>query len=205
MLHSLYLGSFPTLIVDDQFILREQLAKDAPAFFEYYANPAVGRYILASKPVDLADAMSEIHYCYRLFHEKRGICWTLAQQSNDVMIGTVGLYINNQNHRAEICYDLAEPYWRQGIMTRALNRVIAYCFNEAEIHRIEAVTLKINTNSIALLKKLGFAFEGSLKNYRYYNGRSHDVEMFALTPDMTELSSAKSSGHFANESVMISA
>ncbi len=45
-------------------------------------------------------------------------------------------------------------------------------------------TIKENAASIAMLKKVGFPHEGSLKNYRYYHGRSHDVEMFAITPEM---------------------
>ncbi|AAO90053.1 GNAT family N-acetyltransferase [Coxiella burnetii] len=185
MLNAFYSSKFPILNVDDTFFLREQMIKDVEAFFEYYADPDVAHYILASNPRNLAEAAAEITYCHDLFKYRRGIYWTLARKEDDRMIGAIGLYINNQHYRAEICYDLSKHYWNQGIMTKALQVVVDFCFSRIALNRIEAVTLKENAASIAMLKKAGFAHEGSLKNYRYYKGRSHDIEMFAITPEMS--------------------
>jgi ribosomal-protein-alanine N-acetyltransferase len=184
MVNKLYNEKFPVLDVDENFILREQTIEDTDAFYAYYTDPEVARYILASNPKNLAEASAEIHYCRSLFTYKRGIYWTLARKSDNYMIGAIGLYINNQHLRAEICYDLSRQYWNQGIMTKALQRIMQFCFNNIGINRIEAITLKDNNASIAILEKLGFRHEGCMKNYRYHNGRSHDIEMFALTPEM---------------------
>lgn len=181
MINVFYNERFPTLDIDEDFFLREQMVKDAEAFFEYYTNPEVARYILASHPQNLAKATAEIRYCRDLFKYKRGIYWTLARKEDDYMVGAIGLYINNQHYRAEICYDLSRHYWNRGIMTKVLQKVTKFCFKKIGIHRIEAVTLKENTTSIAILKKAGFLYEGSMKNYRYFNGRSYDIEMFAIT------------------------
>lgn len=96
------------------------------------------------------------------------------------MIGAIGLYINNQHYRAEVCYDLSYQYWNQGIMTKAIKIIADFSFYHIPINRIEAVTLKENIASITTLKKVGFVREGTMKNYRYFNGQSHDVEMFAI-------------------------
>ncbi|WP_251365719.1 GNAT family N-acetyltransferase [Coxiella-like endosymbiont of Rhipicephalus sanguineus] len=108
----------------------EQMVKDVKAFFEYYTNPEVARYILASNPRNLAEATAEIHYCRDLFKYKRGIYWTLARKEDDYMIGAIGLYINNQHYSAEICYDLSRDYWNRGIMTKVLRKVIEFCFKK---------------------------------------------------------------------------
>lgn len=182
MISALYNEKFPILNVDENFILREQLIEDSDAFFAYYTDPMVARYILATNPKTLAEASAEIHYCRSLFTYKRGIYWALARKTDNYMIGAIGLYINNQHQRAEICYDLSREYWNQGIMGKALRQVVAFCFNKINLNRIEAVTLKENVASISVLEKLGFSHEGCLKNYRYHNGGPHDVEMFAITP-----------------------
>ncbi len=187
MINGFYEEKFPILDVNEDFFLREQMIEDTEAFFEYYTDPEVARYILASNPKNLTEASAEIHYCRNLFKYKRGIYWTLARKEDDRMIGAIGLYINNQHYRGEICYDLSRRHWNKGIMSKALNRVIDFCFKQIHMQRIEAVTLKENTASTSLLEKLGFIREGCLKNYRYFNGKSHDIEMFALTPEMVRL------------------
>ncbi|PHQ82461.1 MAG: GNAT family N-acetyltransferase [Coxiella sp. (in: Bacteria)] len=181
MITAIYNYPFPTLEIDEQFILREQQVEDSAAFFEYYSDPEVARHILAKTPNSLKDAQSEVEYCRKLFQYRHGLYWSIARKSDNRMIGAVGLYMNNHHHRAEICYDLHKDYWRKGIMSKAMLVVMEYMFKYAGLHRIEAITVKENQPSISILKKLGFSFEGSLDNYRFYNNKSHDVEMFGLT------------------------
>lgn len=182
MINGFYNERFPILDVDSDLCLREQSLIDADAFFHYYSDPKVAQYILASNPSNKIEASAEIHYCRNLFKYKRGVYWSLARKEDDRMIGAVGLYINNQHNRAELCYDLSRDYWNQGLMTKTLQIVIDFAFKHIGIQRIEAITLKENCASIAVLKKCGFNYEGQLRNYRYFNGRSYHVEMFSIIP-----------------------
>ena len=185
MISTFYDSEFPILHIDSILFLREQIDKDIKAFFDYYTDPEVTNYILSSNPKNIAEAAAEINYCRDLFRYKRGIYWALARKEDNHMIGAIGLYINNQHHRAEICYDLSRHYWNRGIMTKALQIVIDFCFNRIALNRIEALTLKENTASISTLNKSGFVHEGSLKNYRYYNELSHDIEIFSIIPTLS--------------------
>ena len=178
---ALYTQPFPTIELNDQYVLREQTLEDTEAFFHYYTDPEVGQYILASKPATLIEASQEVQYCRNLFYNKKGIYWTIAKKSDNTMIGAIGLYINNTHRRAELTYDLDKKYWRQGIMHKAIKRIIAYTFTNTELDRIEAVTHLDNQASVRLLHKCGFTHEGTLKKYRFYNGKTWDVEMFAVT------------------------
>ena len=183
MLIQCYQQPLPQLRVNEDYILREQSLNDTDAFFRYYADPNVSKHILATIPTNIAQAQEEIQYCRHLFYLKRGMYWTIADAKTNEMIGAIGLYINNQHHRAEICYDLAMSHWRKGIMSAAMCTVINHCFQKMEIVRLEAVTIKANIPSIAILEKLGFKHEATLKNYRYFKDRPHTVELFGLTPD----------------------
>lgn len=181
MITAIYNYPFPTLTIDDEYTLREQSIEDTPAFFEYYTDPLVARYILAKIPSSLKEAQEEMEYCKKLFQYRQGIYWTIARKYDNKMIGAVGLYINNHHHRAEICYDLHKDYWGKGIMYKAMIKVIEYMFRYGGIHRFEAITVKENTASVNILNRLGFVFEGSLRNYRYFNNKPHDIEMYAIT------------------------
>ena len=177
-----YQQPFPTIDLDAQYILREQTLEDTEAFFRYYTHPEVGQYILASKPTTLLEASKEVQYCRNLFYSKQGIYWTIAKKSNNEMIGAVGLYMNNMHQRAEITYDLSRDHWRQGIMLKTIRAIVAYAFAHMKLQRIEAVTRPENVASMALLEKAGFQREGTLRQYRYYNNQTWDIEMFAITP-----------------------
>ena len=185
MIYEVYQKPFPVLTIDDQYILREQADDDTKPFFEYYCkDPEVTRYILATVPTSLEEAQAEIQYCRNLFYHKRGIYWTLARRDNNQIIGSVGLYMNNHHHRAELCYDLAKPYWRQGVMNKVLKKAIDFAFENLNVFRIEALTLKENEASIGILRRMGFEREGTLRKYRYFKDVSRDVELYAATHEM---------------------
>ncbi|OGT97220.1 MAG: GNAT family N-acetyltransferase [Gammaproteobacteria bacterium RIFOXYB2_FULL_38_6] len=180
MTADIYQKPFPVIELDSQYYLREQLPKDAEDFFNYYRDPEVNQYILTTAPKDLNDARSEINYCNNLFKHKRGIYWTIARKSDDRMIGAIGLYINSFHRRAEISYDLARAFWRQGIMSKAIQKVIDLAFNDMQLNRVEAITMVENEASISILKKHGFQYEGRLRHYKFHQDRPYDVEMFGL-------------------------
>jgi RimJ/RimL family protein N-acetyltransferase len=48
------------------------------------------------------------------------------------------------------------------------------------LHRIEACPLAFNTPSINLLRKLGFTYEGTLRQRHFFRGEYHDMLYFGL-------------------------
>lgn len=184
MIYKFYEQPFPVFELDDEFILREHTLEDLDAFYVYYTDPEVRRYILATIPKTKQQAQDEVVYCRDLFYKKGGIYWCIARRDTNEMVGAIGFYINNHHHRAEICYDLSKHYWGRGLMTRAIRRLVDYAFEQMHISRIEAVTMNENKASMAVLKKNGFVHEGRLHDYRRFQGGVHDVEMFGLTPTL---------------------
>lgn|SRR3990167_185207 len=173
--------TFPCLDLDQRFLLREHELRDAKEFLDYYTNSNVHQYILATPPTNILESESEIMYCRNLFYNHQGIYWTIARKDNDKMIGAIGVYINYQHRRAELCYDLNHHFWGQGITSRAIHVVKNYLFHKLQIHRLEAITLDNNPASIKVLLKEGFVHEGRLHQYKYFNHQSHDIEMYAVT------------------------
>ena len=67
-------------------------------------------------------------------------------------------------HRsAEVGYWIAEPYWGQGIATKALKAIVNYAFHEFDLIRIYASPFECNPASARVLEKSGFQYEGRLR------------------------------------------
>ena len=67
-------------------------------------------------------------------------------------------------------------------MSQAIQVVCDYAFKSIGLSRIEAITMKENIASQRVLQKAKFQFEGTLRNYKFHQGRPFDVEMFSLIP-----------------------
>ncbi len=173
---------FPAAIdLGDNYILREQQDKDAVDFFRYYSDPAVNEFILAEIPTNLEDARHEFYYWKNVFYRNDGVYFAIATKHDDRMIGTIGLTSHNTyNNRIELSYDMAQEFWRKGIMTKAVQAVLQYGFATMSINRIEAVTSIYNEGSVRLLEKCGLQYEGRLRQHRLHRGKLVDVYMFSI-------------------------
>jgi ribosomal-protein-alanine N-acetyltransferase len=105
------------------------------------------------------------------YEAKRYIRWGISKKENGNAIGTCGFYnFARQSSRAELGYILAKKYWKQGIMTEALEAIITFGFREMMLHRIEAFLDPDNIASKLLLAKLGFREEGYLRERDFIRG-----------------------------------
>ena len=65
-------------------------------------------------------------------------------------------------------------------MTEALSAVIAWGWSDMALNRIEAQVHPENSNSIALLERLGFVVEGRLRQVGFWSGNFNDMLQTAL-------------------------
>ncbi|NJR12481.1 GNAT family N-acetyltransferase, partial [bacterium] len=66
------------------------------------------------------------------------------------------------------------------IMVECMMAVLAYGFQELGVHRIEAIIDDANTASKKLLLKLGFTYEGVLRERFLIGDRLEDEHYYAL-------------------------
>jgi len=82
-------------------------------------------------------------------------------RKKEVFVGLIGFKdTDKQNKKTEIGYWLSEKYQKQGIVTKSVDALCDYAFNELQINRIQIKCATRNTASINIPKKLGFRFEG---------------------------------------------
>jgi [ribosomal protein S5]-alanine N-acetyltransferase len=108
--------------------------------------------------------------------------WAVAEQRGDHCIGMVNYHHREaHNRRLEIGYILAPARHRQGLMTEALQALLAYCFDELRTHRIEAMISPDNLASIRLVERLGFAREGGpMRDYWRVGEEYRSVLVYGL-------------------------
>ncbi len=174
------LEEFPQLETENLF-LREIKLSDAEAVFQFFSDDEVLKYHDVEAFVSVEQAQMLINSLHERFKNKWGIRWGIAKKDDNMIIGTCGYggWVKN-SLRAGIGYELAKPYWHQGIMTEALSAMLKFGFEKMELNRIEATVMLDNIASMKLLEKLGFIDEGILREYGYWKGEFHDLKMFSL-------------------------
>jgi len=108
-----------------------------------------------------------------------------AIEVNGEAVGSIGIFPQTDIHEksAEMGYWLAEEYWGQGIMTKAIQEIVDYGFQTFDIVRIFARPFSTNLNSQRVLEKAGFTFEARLKKALFKNREFMDEIIYAKLKD----------------------
>jgi len=111
--------------------------------------------------------------------------FNIFNEKNGHLVGWCGYHTWYLEHnRAELGYSwFNEESKNKGHMSRLLDWVLRYGFDEMKLNRIEALTASYNAPSKALLKKFNFEQEGILKGHYLFNSKFEESEIFALLRD----------------------
>ena len=89
--------------------------------------------------------------------------WVIEYKENHEIIGHILSNKFLRNHQVvEIGYSLSSKYFRQGLMTEALTKVIDFFLNEVGVRIVAANANADNLPSVNLLKKVGFNLDAVL-------------------------------------------
>jgi len=97
-------------------------------------------------------------------------------------VGGIGIHPQTDIHRknAELGYWLAEPFWGQGVISKAVTEMVAFGFNTYDIDRIFARPFGTNKASQRVLEKAGFKLEARFSNTLFKNGEYADELVYAI-------------------------
>ena len=84
---------------------------------------------------------------------------------------------------ASIGYWVGRDFAGRGITPTSVALVTDYCFTKRGLHRVEICICTDNQPSLAVVRKLGFHYEGLRRNYIHINGRWRDHFAFSLTKE----------------------
>lgn len=171
---------FPNL-ESKRLILREMNADDAQAYYDLRTNDRVMAFLDRDKCPSLDAAKEFLINLVQERKDNKNINWGLTLKPNDHVIGTICYWrMDKAHHRAEIGYNLMPDHHRKGIMNEAVQLVLAYGFDQMELHSVEAQVNPFNDASIALLLKNNFVKEGHFKENYFWKGKFSDTGVYSL-------------------------
>lgn len=108
--------------------------------------------------------------------------FVIIEKQSNTPIGACGYHTWYVEHnRAEIGYGLYDDIHKcKGYMSEAAVAMLAYGFNQMNLHRIEAMAADYNTASLRILEKTGFVYEGRLREHYNVNGKMEDSVLYGL-------------------------
>jgi ribosomal-protein-serine acetyltransferase len=89
-------------------------------------------------------------------------------------------HIEAGNRKASIAYYLSSSQQGKGLATRSVRAVIAWCFEHLGLNRIELRCASVNLASQSVAKRLGFTWEGMLRQAELLNGSYADHFVYGL-------------------------
>lgn len=171
---------FP-IIETERLILKKINVTDAQEMFLLRSNAECMKYIGKPTQKNINESIEFIELINKNIAESNGINWGIFYKSDKKIIGAISIHkIDKQNHRGEVGYMLHPTYWKQGIISEAINEVITYGFNTLNLHSLEALIDKYNDASIAVLTKFKFVKEAHFKENYFYNNTFIDTLVYSL-------------------------
>jgi ribosomal-protein-alanine N-acetyltransferase len=172
----------PTL-ESDRLILRPLTLDDAPAVFDGCRDPRVTEFTSFDTHQSVETSVAYIrdialpHYADGR-PEPFGIAWKHAPER---VIGCTGARVSAFGESIlEGGYWIAASEWGKGVATEAFGRLVRYLFETRPVHRVQAVVFPGNAASERVLTKLGFRYEGTLRQVIFRRGRWTDDKLFSM-------------------------
>ncbi len=144
----------------NDLILRNWQDSDAKALYEMCLDDA-----LIKSGIDFYDSIADSRNAIHYWKNDRGFK-VISNKRNDEFIGFISLGdMNRYAGYMEMEYAIAAQYRNNGYATQAVKRMLDYGFKEMNLSAIAAWVRSHNKESIRVLEKCSFTFEGRLRKH----------------------------------------
>nr|WP_297161719.1 GNAT family protein [uncultured Dysgonomonas sp.] len=96
--------------------------------------------------------------------------WAIIEKSTLICIGQIAFFlVDSKNHFGEIEYCIGSQFQRKGYASEAVKAILKYGFEKINFHKIQVCHKENNIASQGVIRKAGFKYEGTLRDYFYMN------------------------------------
>lgn len=174
-------GDIPA-IAGERVMLRRLSANDAADMFRCWSDAGTRAFIDLPPMETEADAAALIGWLGVMAEEEEAIRWGIEVHGSGRVIGSCGL---NQwqlagAYRGEFGCELASDCWGKGYMSEAAELVAGFAFRTMGLNRIEAFVVPGNERASRLFGRLGYIFEGKLREYRHTPAGFVDAVVYSM-------------------------
>jgi ribosomal-protein-alanine N-acetyltransferase len=131
----------------------------------------------------LQACLEQIESAQRDWEQDKAYAFGIFLAGSNEQIGRVALsnVVRGAWQNATIGYFMDQQHNGKGFMTEAVKQAVAFAFEEAGLHRVQAAVMPRNVGSIRVLEKAGFRYEGLSLRYLQINGEWEDHCIYAIT------------------------
>jgi ribosomal-protein-alanine N-acetyltransferase len=165
-----------------RLLMREFVETDAPWVNAYESDPEVVRYATHGLR-SLADSLERIRLSVEESSAVPRTLFDLAlvRRDNARLIGRSGLKITTSNAReAMLWYVLDRAEWGQGYAPEAAGSLLAFAFDELQLHRVFVDIDARHVASLRVAQKLGMRREAHFLEHVWIKGEWADTVICAV-------------------------
>ena len=165
----------------ERLILRELKRSDARSILDYAQLPNVGPMAGWEPHKTIEDSLEFINYAIKKRDFGQPGIFSIILKENYQMIGTIEIH-SYKEFKGDMGFVLHPDYWNRGIITEAAKAIIIYGMEILELKRLTYCHFPHNVTSKRVCEKLGFKFEGILRNkYILFDGTVLDDVTYSIT------------------------
>lgn len=164
LLMFLWGASAMVVLETERLSLREVVPGDAPFMLELLNSPGFLENIGDRGVRDEEQARAYIAERVLASYREHGFgMWLAVQKSDGAPVGLAGLVRRDGLDVPDVGYAFVQRVWGQGYAREAAAAVLAYAQGALGITKLAAITTPENFASMAVLRKIGFTFQGMIQ------------------------------------------
>jgi RimJ/RimL family protein N-acetyltransferase len=168
-----------TRLETERLLLRPLELYDAPTIQKLAGDPLVAATTLnIPHPYPIGAAVDWIRRVQQ-YDGHQHMTFGIVQRQKHDLLGTISLHAGPASS-AEMGYWLGVPYWNQGYMTEAVQRIIRYGFEQLGLHRVVACHFTINPASGRVMVKAGMIYEGVMRQHVRKGDQFFDLACYSI-------------------------
>lgn len=161
-----------------EVVLRDLEEKDLPFLAEYANNEKISNNLRDAFPIPYT--IEDARNFYNLVKDEKPKT-NFAIEFQGKYVGNIGLVIGTDVYRnsAELGFFIGEPFWNKGIVSKAVDLMVKYGFDELNLVRIFSIVFDYNKASQRVLEKCGFVKETVFRKSITKHGNIYDEVRYA--------------------------
>ena len=127
--------------------------------------------------LDSASLADTQKFFVKISNDRHSKTYIIECKATNTPIGITSLIgYDPYNHNSEFIIDIGEKsYWGKGFGREATETLLAYAFEELNLHRIALRVFSFNERAISLYRTIGFKEEGRAREALFRYGQWHDI------------------------------
>jgi ribosomal-protein-serine acetyltransferase len=175
----------PSLRIDDDIILKSLEPEDAETLFALTdRNRSYLRQWLPWVDTNTTEEHSRLFILSAQEQQNMNFGFQCGIWFRDHLSGIIGFHgVDWMNKSTEIGYWIGEEFQGRGIVTNACRSLVHYAFSEYRLNRVQIRCATGNKKSIALIERLGFIKEGTIRQAEFLYDHYVDLLVYGMTAD----------------------